>query len=478
MSRAAAIARAHSYFDSGEFLVDLRRRVAIPSTSQEPERAAALRDYLDDEMAPSLASLGFTSRILDNPSGPAFLVAERIEDAALLTVLIYGHGDTVRGLDDLWRPGLSPWVLTVEGQRIYGRGTADNKGQHSINIAALAATLAERGGADARLGFNTRILIEMGEEVGSVGLRELCMRHKHGLLQADLLIASDGPRIAPDRPTIFLGARGGYRIDLIVDLREGGHHSGNWGGLLANPGIILAQALACITDARGTIRVPEWRPPLPQSVRTLLAGVEVEGGGNGPTVDRDWGEPELTPAERVFAWNSFEVLAFTTGTPDRPVNAIPGSARAHCQLRYVVGTDVADIVPALRRHLDRHGFAQVQVRGGDDGFFAPAGSIPKTHGSASPPDRSSAPPARRRPSCPISAARSPTTASSTCWACGRSGSRTPMPDARSTRRMSTCSVRSRAKGSAPWPGCSGTSASPTVRRSSARAPLRADGRFH
>ena len=369
MSRAAAIARAHNYFDSGEFLVDLRRRVAIPSTSQEPERATALRDYLDDEMAPSLASLGFASRILDNPSGPAFLVAERIEDAALLTVLIYGHGDTVRGLDDLWRPGLSPWVLAVEGQRIYGRGTADNKGQHSINIAALAATLTERGGADARLGFNTRILIEMGEEVGSVGLRELCMRHKHGLLQADLLIASDGPRIAPDRPTIFLGARGGYRIDLIVDLREGGHHSGNWGGLLANPGIILAQALACITDARGTIRVPEWRPPLPQSVRTLLAGVEVDGGGNGPTVDRDWGEPELTPAERVFGWNSFEVLAFTTGTPDRPVNAIPGSARAHCQLRYVVGTDVADIVPALRRHLDRHGFPQVQVRGGDDGFF-------------------------------------------------------------------------------------------------------------
>ena len=175
MSRADAIARAYRYFDSGDFLVDLRRRVAIPSTSQEPERAAALRDYLDDEIAPSLAPLGFTSRILDNPLGPAFLVAERIEDAALLTVLIYGHGDTVRGLDDLWRPGLSPWVLAVEGQRIYGRGTADNKGQHSINIAALAATLAERGGAGAHLGFNTRILIEMGEEVGSVGLRELCM---------------------------------------------------------------------------------------------------------------------------------------------------------------------------------------------------------------------------------------------------------------------------------------------------------------
>ena len=296
MSRAAAIARAHTYFDSGEFLVDLRRRVAIPSTSQEPERAPALRRYLEDEMVPSLAPLGFTSRILDNPSGPPFLVAERKEEDAAFTVLIYGHGDTVRGLDDLWRAGLSPWVLTIEGERLYGRGTADNKGQHSVNIAALAVVLAERG----RLGFNTKILIEMGEEVGSAGLRELCLAQKDDLLRADLLIASDGPRAAPDRPTLFLGARGSHPIELVVDLREGGHHSGNWGGLLANPGIILAHALACITDARGTIRVPEWRPPLPATVRRVLAGVEVEGGGNGPSIDYHWGEAELTPAERVF----------------------------------------------------------------------------------------------------------------------------------------------------------------------------------
>ena len=132
---------------------------------------------------------------------------------------------------------------------------------------------------------------------------------------------------------------------------------------------MLAQALACITDARGAIKVPEWRPPLSASVRALLKGVEVDGGSDGPAVDRDWGEPGLTPAERVFAWNSFEVLAFTTGTPERPVNAIPGSARAHCQLRYVVGTKQDDIIPALRRHLDRHGFHNVEVRAGREGFF-------------------------------------------------------------------------------------------------------------
>jgi acetylornithine deacetylase/succinyl-diaminopimelate desuccinylase-like protein len=366
-SRADAIARAHAHFEDGTFIDDLRRRVAIPSSSQELDRAEALTAYLRDEMVPALTPLGFTSHILDNPfaEGPPFLVAERIEDPAFVTVLIYGHGDTIRGLDNLWRAGLSPWSLTVEGDRLYGRGSADNKGQHSINIAALAAVLHERG----RLGFNTRLLVEMGEEVGSPGLRELCEQHKGGLLRADLLIASDGPRIAPDRPTLFLGARGGHMIDLVVDLREGAHHSGNWGGLLANPGIILAHALACITDARGTIAVPEWRPPLPQSVRRVLQGVEVDGGEDGPSIDRDWGEPELTPAERVFGWNSFEVLAFHTGTPERPVNAIPGVARAHCQLRYVVGTDTGDIVPALRRHLDRHGFQQVQVRRGEGGFF-------------------------------------------------------------------------------------------------------------
>ncbi len=63
----------------------------------------------------------------------------------------------------------------------------------------------------------------------------------------------------------------------------------------------------------------------------------------------------------MFGWNSFEVLAFRTGNPERPVNAIPPSAIAYCQLRFVVGTDPDDILPALRRHLDREGFRAVEV---------------------------------------------------------------------------------------------------------------------
>lgn len=78
-------------------------------------------------------------------------------------------------------------------------------------------------------------------------------------------------------------------------------------------------------------------------------------------IDTDWGEESLTPAERVFGWNSFEILAFKTGNPEQPVNAIPPHASAHCQLRFVVGTDPKDIVPALRRHLDQHGFGQIEI---------------------------------------------------------------------------------------------------------------------
>jgi acetylornithine deacetylase/succinyl-diaminopimelate desuccinylase-like protein len=369
MSRADAIASIERYFDEGRFLVDLGRRVAIPTESQNPARAGALAEYLEVEMAESLERAGFTCRVVPNPSGRhgPFLVAERIEDAALPTVLTYGHGDVIRGQDEQWMAGLSPWKVEVRGEKIFGRGTADNKGQHTINLAAIEAVLRARGG---RLGFNLKVLLETGEEVGSPGLKAMCEQHKE-LLRADVLIASDGPRLQPQQPTIFLGTRGAFNFDLKADFRAGGHHSGNWGGLLANPGVVLAHAIASITDARGSIRVPEWRPDtLTGSIRKALQGLVIDGGEGGPAIDADWGEPGLTPAERVFGWCSFEVLAFVTGNPDKPVNAIPPRASAHCQLRYVVGIDPDDIVPALRRHLDRQGFENVSVSPAREGFMA------------------------------------------------------------------------------------------------------------
>ena len=185
------------------------------------------------------------------------LLATRIEDAELPTVLGYGHGDVIRGLEDQWTKGKGPWVTARDGDRLYGRGTADNKGQHTLNMAALDAVRAERGG---RLGFNAKFIIETGEEAGSKGLAELVAAHKADFA-ADVLIASDGPRVKPERPTMTLGCRGAINFDLVCDLREGGHHSGNWGGLIANPGVILAHALASIVGPKGELLVPALQAP-------------------------------------------------------------------------------------------------------------------------------------------------------------------------------------------------------------------------
>ena len=367
MTRAAAIDLATGLADGGRFLSDLTELVAVQSESQNPAKAADLLGYLTDQMLPRLTQLGMTCTIYDNPdpAGGPILVAERIEGATLPTVLCYGHGDVVHGQADAWRAGLHPYTPVVEGDRIYGRGAADNKGQHLVNLLAFEAVIAARGA----LGFNLKLLIEMSEETGSPGLKAFCATHRPQL-QADVLIASDGPRLQPDTATLFMGARGALNFDLLVDLREGAHHSGNWGGLLADPALILAHALASLTDARGQIQVPEWRPnSLNDAVRAALQDLPIDLA-QGPQIDRGWGEAALTPAERAFGWNSFAVLAMKSGVPEAPVNAISGHARATCQLRFVVGTDPQTILPALRAHLDQHGFQSVQIIAPNENGFS------------------------------------------------------------------------------------------------------------
>ena len=358
MSRRDALQFVADYFDGGGFKTDLARRVAIPTESQNPDRAGELQRYLGQEMIPVLQSLGFSCRTITQPAAPGpFLYAERIEARHLPTVLGYGHGDVIHGLAAEWRRPAEPWRLLEADGRYWGRGVADNKGQHSINLAAMAAVLHARGS----LGFNAKWLLEMGEEVGSRGLREVCHDNK-ALLAADVFIASDGPRLSADRPTIFLGSRGSVSIDFWIDARESGHHSGNWGGLLSSPAIQLVHALSTIVDAKGRILVPELRPGrISNSVRQVLADCAIEPGPDDPATDPEWSEPGLTPAEKVFAWNAFEILAMTSGTPESPVNAIPPRAWARTQVRFVVGVDPNQFVPAIRKHLDRHGFQMVTV---------------------------------------------------------------------------------------------------------------------
>jgi acetylornithine deacetylase/succinyl-diaminopimelate desuccinylase-like protein len=359
MTRADAIARVDAAFTSGDFLAILDRMVGYRTESQSTAHAADLHAYLVDELTPALASLGFTTTIVPSPTGRGpYLLADYREDAALPTVLIYGHGDVVPGMEGEWRDGRDPWRCTTVGERVYGRGTADNKGQHAINIAALRAVHDARGG---RLGFNAKFIVEMGEEIGSPDLAEVCRTHRDAL-KADLFLASDGPRLSAERPTIFLGCRGGRRIHLDIELRDGAHHSGNWGGLLANPATILASAIATLVDAQGRILLEALKPPrISNQIRAALANVVVAPTADEPAISDNWGEDDLTPAERLYAWNTLEVLAINAGNVANPANAIPGKASAVLQLRFVVGTDIENVVPAIAAHFAANGFGAIKV---------------------------------------------------------------------------------------------------------------------
>ncbi|WP_435170643.1 M20/M25/M40 family metallo-hydrolase [Falsirhodobacter sp. 1013] len=366
MTRETAIAAALNELDSGRFKADLARRVAMPTVSREEAHKPDLQRYLDEELVPVFDRLGFARQTFRRDAAPgAFLLASRIEDPALPTVLMYGHGDVVTGVPEQWSEGLSPFEMTERDGRWYGRGTADNKGQHSVNLAALEAVLAVNG----RFGFNLKYLMEMGEEYGSPALADLVADEAEAFA-ADMLIASDGPRIGLAQPTIFLGARGGMNVHLEVVAREGFHHSGNWGGLLANPGVELSHAIAALIGPTGECLVPELTPgTIPDDVRSALARCTIETSPGDPELDAWWGAPGLSQAERVYGWSTLEVMEIEVGNIAKPLYAIPPWAKARLQLRHPVGVDTEAVLPAIRRRLDAAGFQRVRIVPAPDASF-------------------------------------------------------------------------------------------------------------
>jgi acetylornithine deacetylase/succinyl-diaminopimelate desuccinylase-like protein len=152
VTRTEAIGRSEAYFDDGSFQHELAKRVAVRTESAEPAKRPELYRYLSEILTPELAAMGFACVVHENPrlDGGPFLVATRHENDDLVAVMSYGHGDVVLGYDEQWREGLDLWQIVVEGDRWYGRGTADNKAQHTINLAAMRSVLEQRG----HLGFN------------------------------------------------------------------------------------------------------------------------------------------------------------------------------------------------------------------------------------------------------------------------------------------------------------------------------------
>jgi len=158
MSQENTLKTAGKFFDDGSYVAELDRWIGYHTESQRSDRSEELYSFLEKEIRPKAEAMGYECQVFDSPleGGTPFFVGRRIEGDDLPTVLTYGHGDVILGQDELWREGLEPWKIVTEGIKIYGRGTADNKGQLCINMNALDMVIKERGS----LGFNSILLVE------------------------------------------------------------------------------------------------------------------------------------------------------------------------------------------------------------------------------------------------------------------------------------------------------------------------------
>jgi acetylornithine deacetylase/succinyl-diaminopimelate desuccinylase-like protein len=226
-------------------LDELVRYVAIPSVSAEDrgvrEAAAHIRARAE--------SWGLSSTLLETAGQPAVLLRGPAVGPAAPRVLIYGHYDVQpAGAADSWL--FEPFQATVHDGRIYGRGTADNKGQHLAHLFALESWLRLHGS----LPCNVTVLLDGEEEVGSPNLADLVRRHRD-LLACDLVVWSDGPMHQSGRATMNLGVRGIVQFELLARGADVDLHSGNWGGVARNPAWELVRLLASMKDSSGQITI-------------------------------------------------------------------------------------------------------------------------------------------------------------------------------------------------------------------------------
>jgi acetylornithine deacetylase/succinyl-diaminopimelate desuccinylase-like protein len=233
-------------FDPVEKLKEFIRHQSVSADSKFKDGMRRAQQFVSD----LLGSMGFKVEVVPTELHP-IIFAQRGGDPSWPHVVIYGHYD-VQPADplNLWKtPAFEP---TVIGQRIYGRGAADNKGPLMANIAAVAELLEENPQLPLRLTF----LIEGEEEMGSPSFPKFLETYAARLREADFVFLSDTMLPSPDQVVITCGLRGLALFDLHVVGPKGDLHSGLHGGVLLNPIQALAEIIATLHTPDGAVNVP------------------------------------------------------------------------------------------------------------------------------------------------------------------------------------------------------------------------------
>ncbi|HEU4513561.1 MAG TPA: dipeptidase [Nocardioidaceae bacterium] len=331
---------------------DLEALVRIPSVSADP----ALKDEVRrsaEAVAELFRAEGLDVVILSSGEGAPAVVAKRPAPPGAPTVLLYAHHDVQpTGDRALWES--EPFEPTERGERLYGRGAADDK-------AGIAAHLAAIRALGSNLPVGVTVFVEGEEEVGSPTLGKFLAEHKD-TLAADVIVIADSMNWDVGLPALTTTLRG--NVDVFVDVvtLDHGVHSGMWGGLVPDAMMAMVRLLATLHDDEGNVAVeglvsgPAGDVDYPEDrIRTessVLDGVSLIGSGS--------------PVERLWTRPSISIIGLDTTRTAEASNTLIPSARAKVSLRVAPGDDATSALHALTRHLETHApwGAQVTVTPG------------------------------------------------------------------------------------------------------------------
>ncbi|MGY4772627.1 M20/M25/M40 family metallo-hydrolase [Kribbella sp. CWNU-51] len=334
---------------------DLEDLIRIPSVSYEPARAADVQ-----RSAAATAALfeaeGFTVKIVRVNDGAPAVIAKKAAPAGKPTVLLYAHHDVQpTGPVEQWTS--DPFEPTERGDRLYGRGAADDKAGIAAHLAAVRAF-----GNDLPVGVT--VFVEGEEEIGSPTLLQLLDEYSDELA-ADAIVIADSGNWDVGRPALTVSLRG--LVEAYVEVRTLDHavHSGLFGGPIPDALSTLCRLLATLHDEKGDVAVDglhasraadvEYPEDRLRAESSVLESVRLTGSGS--LVDRLWTRPSIA------------VLGIDAPSVAEASNTLVPVARAKVSLRVAPGDDATKASAALKEHLESHASwgAQVTVTEGQTG---------------------------------------------------------------------------------------------------------------
>lgn len=361
MVSAADVSRVAAAAESaveGSF-ADLRRYLAFAPISSDPTATARLNE-LAGVLRDDLTKLGLSrARVLELPDAHPCVAAEWLSAGPKApTVLVYGHFDVQPVKGETWNT--EPHDLVRKGDRLFGRGSADDMGGWLSHFVAIQAWLKET----TMLPCNLKLLLEGEEEIGSPNLARFMDAYPDAF-DSDAMVLTDCENLSVEIPGLTVSLRGLLEVDVSVTSAESDVHSGLWGNIVPDPATTLIALLARLIDEDGRLRVgrrdvdPKWLESsrdIPLTTDVIRTGARLCDGVS-PLPDRG-----LTAAAWVSRQPALTILSTTFPAPGSEKNAIRKSASARLSLRIAPGQTSDELFAVVEKELRRDVPGGLQVK--------------------------------------------------------------------------------------------------------------------